>query len=58
MNKYVIDHVCSQVEAAETRIAFVNSAHTLLKAYGFDGLDLAWQFPTVKPKKIRGTFGM
>lgn len=42
------------MEAAESRIAFVNSAHTLVKAYNFDGLDLAWEFPTNKPKKIRG----
>lgn len=33
---------------------FVNSAHTLVKTYGFDGIDLAWEFPTTKPKKIRG----
>lgn len=32
---------------------FVNSAHTLIKTYGFDGIDLAWEFPTTKPKKIR-----
>lgn len=45
------------LEAAESRIAFVNSAHTLLKAYNFDGLDLAWEFPTNKPKKVRSTLG-
>jgi GH18 family chitinase len=32
----------------------VNSAHSLVKNFGFDGLDLAWEFPETKPKKIRG----
>lgn len=27
------------------RLAFVNSAHAMLQRYGFDGIDLAWQFP-------------
>lgn len=42
-----------QLESVDHRIAFVNSAHTLVKTFGFDGLDLAWEFPTTKPKKIR-----
>lgn len=42
------------LEGVENRIAFVNSAHMIVKAYGFDGIDLGWQFPTNKPKKIRG----
>lgn len=29
----------------------------LLQDYDFDGVDLAWQFPPVKVKKNRGTFG-
>lgn len=41
------------LESVDHRIAFVNSAHTLVKTFGFDGLDLAWQFPNTKPKKIR-----
>ncbi|XP_066141892.1 chitinase-like protein Idgf4 isoform X1 [Euwallacea fornicatus] len=41
------------LESVETRLAFVNSAHNLVKTYGFDGLDLAWEFPETKPKKIR-----
>lgn len=28
----------------------------MLGEYDFDGIDLAWQFPTVKVKKNRGTF--
>lgn len=35
----------------------MNSAYTLIKAYGFDGLDLAWEFPENKPKKIRSKLG-
>ena len=38
-------------------MAFVNSAYTIVKAYGFDGLDLAWEFPENKPKKIRSKIG-
>ncbi|KAF2900983.1 hypothetical protein ILUMI_05201 [Ignelater luminosus] len=45
------------LESVEHRLAFINSAHTLLKSYGFDGLDLAWEFPPNKPKKIRSTLG-
>nr|QFZ95574.1 imaginal disc growth factor [Oligotricha striata] len=45
------------VETPEARTAFINSAVVILKNYGFDGLDLAWEFPKNKPKKIRGTFG-
>nr|QFZ95572.1 imaginal disc growth factor [Plectrocnemia conspersa] len=42
------------LETPESRAVFINSASVILKNYGFDGLDLAWQFPTLKPKKIRG----
>nr|AAV68692.1 putative IDGF [Diaprepes abbreviatus] len=41
------------LESVESRLAFVNSAHDLVKNYGFDGLDLSWEFPENKPKKIR-----
>ncbi|XP_019767107.1 chitinase-like protein Idgf4 isoform X1 [Dendroctonus ponderosae] len=41
------------LESVETRLAFINSAHNLVKTYGFDGLDLAWEFPETKPRKIR-----
>uniref|UniRef100_A0A1B0EZB9 Uncharacterized protein n=1 Tax=Phlebotomus papatasi TaxID=29031 RepID=A0A1B0EZB9_PHLPP len=43
------------LESSAGRISFINSAYTLVKTYDFDGLDLSWQFPVVKPKKIRGT---
>ncbi|XP_030758282.1 chitinase-like protein Idgf4 isoform X2 [Sitophilus oryzae] len=42
------------LESVENRLAFANSAQDLVKNYGFDGLDLAWEFPETKPKKIRG----
>ncbi|XP_044732058.1 chitinase-like protein EN03 [Chrysoperla carnea] len=45
------------LESAEARTSFVNSAFSFLRVYGFDGLDLAWEFPETKPKKIHGTLG-
>ncbi|XP_015430447.1 PREDICTED: chitinase-like protein EN03 isoform X1 [Dufourea novaeangliae] len=44
-------------ETPETRSKFINSVNRFLNDYDFDGIDLAWQFPTVKVKKQRGTFG-
>uniref|UniRef100_A0A1L8E1S0 Putative chitinase n=1 Tax=Nyssomyia neivai TaxID=330878 RepID=A0A1L8E1S0_9DIPT len=46
----------SLLESSAGRIAFINAAYTLVKTYDFDGLDLSWQFPVVKPVKIRGGF--
>ncbi|KAK5646685.1 hypothetical protein RI129_005149 [Pyrocoelia pectoralis] len=43
------------LEAVDTRLAFIDSAETLAASYGFDGIDLAWQFPPNKPKKIHST---
>lgn len=45
------------LESSGSRTAFVNSVYTVLKTYEFDGLDLAWQFPQTKPKRIRGWTG-
>ncbi|KAI7815495.1 chitinase-like protein [Rhyzopertha dominica] len=45
------------IESLEHRLSFVNSAHTLVKTFGFDGLDLAWEFPETRPKKIRSKLG-
>lgn len=45
------------LESSGARIAFINSAYTMVKSYNFDGLDLAWEFPVVRPVKIRGTIG-
>lgn len=51
-NKYL-----TLLESSNARIPFINSAHSLIKTYGFDGLDLAWQFPKNKPKKSHGSIG-
>ncbi|XP_077292745.1 chitinase-like protein EN03 [Arctopsyche grandis] len=45
------------LETPEARTAFISSATVILRNYAFDGIDLAWQFPVIKAKKIRGTFG-
>lgn len=45
------------LENPQTNAIFINSAYTLLKTYRFDGLDLAWQFKTNKPKRIRSGIG-
>lgn len=36
---------------------FINSLYTLVKTYRFDGIDLAWQFKTNKPKRVRSGLG-
>lgn len=46
------------LESSGGRQTFINSVYTLLKTYDFDGLDLAWQFPPNKPKRIRSTTGL
>ncbi|KAH8393993.1 hypothetical protein KR200_001926, partial [Drosophila serrata] len=51
-NKYL-----TLLESSNARIPFINSAHSLVKTYGFDGLDLAWQFPKNKAKKVHGGIG-
>ncbi|XP_059054485.1 chitinase-like protein EN03 [Achroia grisella] len=45
------------LESAQARTTFVNSGVLLVQQYGFDGIDLAWQFPRIKPKKLRSTLG-
>lgn len=45
------------LESSTGRISFTNSINVLLKQYGFDGVDLAFQFPKIKPKKIRSSVG-
>lgn len=36
---------------------FIDSSMLLLRKNGFDGLDLAFQFPKNKPRKVHGTIG-
>lgn len=38
--------------------AFIESARDLLRSYNFDGLDLAFQFPRNKPRKVHSDLGM
>ncbi|XP_057656369.1 chitinase-like protein Idgf4 [Diorhabda carinulata] len=40
------------LETVDRRLTFINSAKDLIKNYGFDGIDLAWELPRTKPKKI------
>jgi chitinase len=47
----------SLLESNTGKIAFTNSVNVVLKKYGFDGLDLAFQFPKMKPRKVRSSVG-
>jgi GH18 family chitinase len=51
------DKYLALLESSTGRISFTNSINVILKTYGFDGLDLAFQFPKIKPKKIRSAVG-
>ena len=51
------DKYLALLESSTGRISFTNSINVLLKSHGFDGLDLAFQFPKIKPKKIRSAVG-
>lgn len=44
------------LEDVSTRQEFVRSATNVLRAHGFDGLDLAWQFPKNHPKDVKNAF--
>jgi len=41
----------------EKHAAFVQSARNLIRSYNFDGLDLAFQFPRNKPRKVHSDIG-
>ncbi|KAM8713578.1 hypothetical protein ACLKA7_013837 [Drosophila subpalustris] len=51
-NKYL-----ELLENPTGRTRFVNTVYSLVKTYGFDGLDVAWQFPKNKPKKVHSGLG-
>nr|ARA90547.1 chitinase-like protein [Chrysomya megacephala] len=51
-NKYL-----ELLENPTGRMRFVTTAYALVKTYGFDGLDIAWQFPKNKPKKVHSGLG-
>uniref|UniRef100_A0A1B0B686 GH18 domain-containing protein n=1 Tax=Glossina palpalis gambiensis TaxID=67801 RepID=A0A1B0B686_9MUSC len=44
-NKYL-----KLLENLSSRNAFINSIQSVIRTYGFDGLDMAWQFPKNPPK--------
>ncbi|XP_073827874.1 imaginal disk growth factor 6-like [Musca autumnalis] len=45
------------LETAIGRQRFIRTLYALIKSYGFDGVDVAFQFPKNKPKKVHGVFG-
>uniref|UniRef100_A0A1A9UHF6 GH18 domain-containing protein n=1 Tax=Glossina austeni TaxID=7395 RepID=A0A1A9UHF6_GLOAU len=51
-NKYL-----ELLENPTGRMRFINTAYALVKTYGFDGLDVAWQFNKNKPKKVHSGLG-
>ncbi|XP_061400487.1 chitinase-like protein Idgf2 [Musca vetustissima] len=52
-NKYI-----ELLEGGRARqTAFINSAYSLVRSYGFDGIDLAYQFPKNKPRKVHSKVG-
>lgn len=55
------DHPNKYIELLEggrvKQAAFINSTAVLLRSRGFDGLDLAFQFPKNKPRKVHSTVG-
>lgn len=45
------------LENSGARLSIINSAYELVKTYDFDGIDVAWEFPPIKPKKVRSSLG-
>lgn len=43
---------------AQHQAAFIESARDVLRSYDFDGIDLAFQFPRNKPRKLHSDIGM
>lgn len=46
-----------QLETPKSRTKFASSISEMAKENGFDGVDLAWQFPVVTEKKEKNTWG-
>lgn len=45
------------METPKSRTKFASTISEMAKANGFDGVDLAWQFPVVTEKKEKHTWG-
>lgn len=45
------------METPKSRTKFASSISEMAKENGFDGVDLAWQFPVVTEKKEKNTWG-
>lgn len=45
------------IENSGARLSVINSAYEIIKTYDFDGINIAWEFPPIKPKKIRSGLG-
>ncbi|XP_013099261.1 chitinase-like protein Idgf2 isoform X3 [Stomoxys calcitrans] len=56
------DHPNKYIELLEgervRQTAFINTAYSMVRSYGFDGIDLAFQFPKNKPRKVHSDIGM
>lgn len=55
------DHENKYIELLEgervKQTAFINTAYSMVRSYGFDGIDLAFQFPKNKPRKVHSDIG-
>lgn len=49
--------MCVQLETPKSRTKFASTISEMAKENGFDGVDLAWQFPVVNEKKEKHTWG-
>lgn len=52
-----LDKYLKLLDKQERRTAFTTSVVTTLREYGFDGIDLAWQFPHVEEKTEKSLIG-
>ncbi|XP_015368583.1 PREDICTED: chitinase-like protein EN03 [Diuraphis noxia] len=51
------DKYLTALETPKSRTKFASSISEMAKENGFDGIDLAWQFPVVTEKKEKHTWG-
>lgn len=55
----MMDYGCInfKLETPKSRTKFASTISEMAKENGFDGVDLAWQFPVVNEKKEKHTWG-